>query len=830
MNTLSCRSLALVGGVALLSAQAAAQDRAVPLTIAKKPVGKALQELAAKTGANILFTPGAVAGMRSAPVRATVTAEQGARKMLAGTGLQVIRDQNGALLIQPQETRPTRVGLDQPAPRREESVRYVAVQLTAPNHSSQVAAQQERPSDEEAQHGSDVPEIIVTAQRRNERLEDVPVSVSTISGESLVAAGVASTRDIGQVFPGVNINQIGAYSSPNIRAIGSTLTGPGADNSVATYFDGIYLTSQPGIIFDLPDVSRIEVAKGPQGTLFGRNATGGAIQIFTRDPEFDFTGFAQGSLGTLGRGSITHSLEGFFTGPISESLAASLSLSEHGSNGYARNLTSNGRRLGVQSESAHAKLLYTASDKLKFEASFLYSRRRDDYAQAGKPLKGNTVGLLIDPTLSFSEDHYRFNLDLAPRIIVDNIIGSLRGTLSTSAGTLTSLTALVRNRVKKNHSDVDASPVTAAHYLVPQFDNSFIQEVTFTSVQMGALSYIAGANYYHDHSAINPLTIVGFGKLYDGSKTDAYGIFAEATLQASSRLKAIAGVRYSGERKIYNGGLPTPIFRVGKKSFHDVSPRASVVYELADRTNAYFTYSHGFKSGLFSAFSFSPIPVRPETLSAFEVGLKTASRRFSANVAVFYYDYKDLQVAVLRNQVDLPETQNAASARLIGVEGDATVRLTEGLTLRAGLSWLPDAKYLKYPDAAANVPTGQGGNQSVSVNASGFRMSRAPKFTANANIEYARSLPGGNLTFNISTFYTDSFNMELLGRIKQSSYVTLNSSMFWSPHDSHFKFGIYGKNLTNERNIYQLTTFGPSGDEINYALPREVGLSITRYF
>jgi len=829
MKTLSCRALALAGGLVMLSAQAAAQDRAVPLAIAKKPVGKALQELAAKTGANILFTPAAVAGMRSAPVRATVTAEQGARKMLAGTGLQVIRDQNGALLIQPQETRPPRVGLNQPAPRREEPMRYVAVQLAAPNSLGQVAKQSELAADENAQHATDIPEIIVTAQRRNERLEDVPVSVSTISGESLVAAGVASTRDIGQVFPGVNINQIGAYSSPNIRAIGSTLTGPGADNSVATYFDGIYLTSQPGLIFNLPDINRIEVAKGPQGTLFGRNATGGAIQIFTRDPEFDFTGLARATLGTLGRGSVTHSLEGFFTGPISESLAASLSLSEQGSNGYARNLTSD-RRLGGQSESVHGKLLYTASDQLKFEASLLYSRRNDDYAQAGKPLKGNTVGVLIDPTLSFSKDHYRFNLDLEPYLIVENIIGSFRGTLTTSAGTLTSLTAFVRNRVKRNSSDVDASPVTAAHYLVPQFDNSFVQEITFTSVQMGALSYIAGANYYHDHSAIDPLTIVGFATLYNGSKTDAYGIFAEATLQATNRLKAIAGVRYSGERKIYDGGLPTPIFRVGKKSFHDVSPRASLVYELADRTNAYFTYSRGFKSGLFNNFSFSPVPVRPETISAFELGLKTASRRFSANAAIFYYDYKDLQVSVLSNIVDLPVTQNAASARLIGVEGDATLRLIEGLTLRAGFSWLPEAKYLKYPGAAANVPTGQGGNQSVSVIASGFRMIRAPKFTANANIEYERSLPGGNLTFNISAFYTDSFNMELLGRIKQSSYVTLNSSAFWSPNGSRFKFGVYGKNLTNEKNIFQLTTFGPSGDEINYALPREIGLSITRYF
>ncbi|MDB5440575.1 MAG: TonB-dependent receptor, partial [Caulobacteraceae bacterium] len=121
-------------------------------------------------------------------------------------------------------------------------------------------------------------EVIVTAQHRAERLEDVPISIATVDTAALQAAGVADTRDLKQLLPGVNINAVGVYVQPTIRGITTSVTGPGADSNVAIYVDGVYQTAQTGAVFTLPDVSRIEVAKGPQGTLFGRNATGGAIQ------------------------------------------------------------------------------------------------------------------------------------------------------------------------------------------------------------------------------------------------------------------------------------------------------------------------------------------------------------------------------------------------------------------------------------------------------------------------------------------------------------------------------------------------------------------------
>jgi len=292
MSTWSCRSLALVGGVALLSAQAAAQDRAVPLAIAKKPVGKALQELAAKTGANILFTPGAVAGMRSAPVRATVTAEQGARKMLAGTGLQVIRDQNGALLIQPQETRPSRVGLVQPAPRRDEPVRYVALQLAARAADSARPVDSGPPSEPRAGESDAPGDIVVTARRRTEDVFHVPLSISAFSGPTLERRGVSNLQDIVKITPGVNITPAASRNQPFITIRGSSkgVTG-NISPGVISYFNDVPLSNN-GANLPTFDVQSIQVLKGPQGTLFGRNSVGGAILVNSNAPTHKLEGYA----------------------------------------------------------------------------------------------------------------------------------------------------------------------------------------------------------------------------------------------------------------------------------------------------------------------------------------------------------------------------------------------------------------------------------------------------------------------------------------------------------------------------------------------------------
>jgi iron complex outermembrane receptor protein len=199
-------------------------------------------------------------------------------------------------------------------------------------------------------------EVVVTAQRRSERLQDVPLSISAQSGADLTNAGIVNTQDLTNVVPGLKIDRVGAFTTPAIRGISTQIAQPGADANVAVYLDGVYLPNQATNTFDLPDIDKIEVSKGPQGTLFGRNATGGAIQIYTLSPSFTSSGRVQ-----VGYGSFNDkNIDGFLTGPIIDSLlAGSISAYFDKNTGYLKNIIDDKDAGGLESENVRGKLLFT---------------------------------------------------------------------------------------------------------------------------------------------------------------------------------------------------------------------------------------------------------------------------------------------------------------------------------------------------------------------------------------------------------------------------------------------------------------------------------------
>lgn len=191
---------------------------------------------------------------------------------------------------------------------------------------------------------TDPTDIVVTAQRRSERLTDVPVSVTALSGDAIKASGITDTYSLQQVSPGLRMERLGGYTQPSIRGVTAGSTSPGSEANVAIYVDGIYQPNQAANTIDLPDVARVEVSKGPQGTLFGRNATGGAIQIFTRAPSFTTTGGISATAGYYdgsgpSRSSYDLGLKGFLSGPIvPDKVAASLSFGYRNVDGYSTNI------------------------------------------------------------------------------------------------------------------------------------------------------------------------------------------------------------------------------------------------------------------------------------------------------------------------------------------------------------------------------------------------------------------------------------------------------------------------------------------------------------
>jgi iron complex outermembrane receptor protein len=688
------------------------------------------------------------------------------------------------------------------------------------------AIAQSAPDDAEDAADSGV-EIIVTAQKRSELAKDVPISITSASAEFLKSAGISDLRDINMMATSVVMSTQGPFLNPSLRGISTSVTGTDSA-SIAIYVDGVYSSSKSGNVFATPDVSRIEIAKGPQGTLFGRNATGGAIQVFTRDPEFEFTGFANAIAGIGGHGDRRGGANAFITGPISDTLAVSVTGAYEKSRGYYVN-EFDGRRLGTEDFMTRAKLLFQPSDGVSILAHFSYSDRHDESAQARLPFNGNALARAIDPNVFLPSltDRYRVNNSLAD-FRVKNLRASLTADFDLSFGQLTSLTAYTESNTSVADEDGDSSPLVLADYNNPTIGKTKIQELTFASDQFGRFSFIAGVNAYFNTQQSNPdLRVNGnFFSLYARQKTEAYAAFAELTYKLTDRATIVAGARYSHEnRQLFGRYYSAPVAKIGEKNFSDVTPRASIRYAISDRTNVYATFTRGFASGIFNPDSLSPLPADPEAVSAYEVGLKTSKGGSNLAVAAFYYDYKDLQLNVLLNS-GLVTYVNAASAKIFGLEAEGNLQLTDSLDFRGGISWLQKAKYSDYPNALVQVPTGAGGNTLVSFDGSGLRMIRAPKVTANAALTYKRRFNSGTLDGSLVGFYSSTYNLQLVGRVKQNAYVDLNSEIGWTFGDRGLRVALYGRNLTDYRNYIQNFFDGAGGDNASYGGPREVGLKL----
>lgn len=681
-------------------------------------------------------------------------------------------------------------------------------------------------------------DIIVTAQKRSERLQDVPISIVTQTGAQLARAGITNTRDLAAVTPGLTFSTTGAWSQPSLRGVSSTGTNPGAESPVAIYLDGIYQPSQNGQIFDLPDVSRVEILKGPQGTLFGRNATAGAIQIFTLDPSFETTGQISANVGAFtgghARTALEYGFKGFASTPIiNDVLAASISANYSDNDGYLRDVSRGGKRGGkVVSRLVRGKLLFKPADGVKFVATAYYGRRYDAATEAGSIPNGNSVGYGV-PGAIVPTKPWTFAYDDPKPLYKTSSYGlSLRGDINIGgAGTLTTLTGYSHLKAKEQ-VDVDGSFVSTdpaarlaacpgcTAYRVNTPDHSFSQELDFASSRFGIFRVTAGLNYFSDSALQEGDANDGGFFFSDAVRTKAYAGFAEITASLTDRLTVIGGLRYNHETKTGFGAF----FSRDRRKYQHVpynstTPRASVRYELSPQTNLFFTYSKGFKSGVLPNTCYtSDCPVAaPEKLTSFEGGIKSGSRDLSFSLSAFHYIYRDLQVLIFNGITS--NTENAASARISGLDADATLRVMDGLHVRAAASWLPTAKFKSYPNAAVFFePT-------PTIDASGTRLLRAPKLTGTASVDYTGEFHGGTLEASANLACSSSYRWDVTGQTVTKRYATLGARIGYQPAGSQFKFILYGRNLTNAAYI-QGTLLDGSADLAFYAPPRNVGAQI----
>ena len=679
-----------------------------------------------------------------------------------------------------------------------------------------------KPPTDPVQSEGGIADIIVTAERRSARLQSVPISITAVTGAALDAAGVENVTDLAQVTPGLVVPEGiggGPVLQPFIRGIGSTSTLPGIDASVALYVDGVYNGSKSLNIVDLANVARVEVLKGPQGTLYGRNATGGAINIITQRPSEEFAGTASFSYARF-----DETVEKLYlTGPLTSGLSASLSVVARQGGDFAKNLTTGREIGGVNALTINGQLAWSPTERLNIDLSGTFARRLSRFENnTGVQVPGPPpLGALFGGQFS-NETDIRY-LDVETLLSSRGYQGALRVRYSLDGVDLVSITGYQSGKLVSNvDTDSTSAPLQSIAYVQP--NRTFTQELQAVSTNDSPFQWILGAYYLRQKESYEPFNIF-ISRLLSPvdpayisvARADAKSVFAQGTYEVTPGTKLTAGLRYSNEKKSLNAVLVAPAlgnFVLGgpvdvDKTFNKLTWRFSVDHKLAQDVLVYGSYNRGFKSGAFNPLDISPMAtaVDPEVLDAFEVGLKSqfADRRVQLNAAVYYYDYKDIQVQRVQlsggqNQAVL---ENAASATLYGLDADLVVVPVESLQLTAGIN-LSHSKYDSYPNASGLLVQNGGGVQAT-LDLTGDRVLVAPDLTFNVGGSYELDLNAASLLFTANYGYSSKFKHSPGEGNFNRGYGILNASVAFTDSSKRFTVELFGQNLTNERQIGQYT-------------------------
>ena len=688
-------------------------------------------------------------------------------------------------------------------------------------------------------------DIIVTAQRRSEKLIDVPASVVALDAASLQKSGVTSTRELTQVVPGLNFVASGTYQTPSLRGVTVAGSAPGIESPVAIFVDGVYQTAQAAALFDLPDITQVEVLKGPQGTLYGRNATGGAILITTQEPGDAFTGKVHLAAGSFG----DHEVNGFISGPITQGVGFSLSAAHHDMDGYSRNIVTGKDAGKLKSNLVRGKLAFEPTEGIKFTLAGYWSRRYDESTFASTVLNNNTAARRVDPNVLIASEPNTTSTTF-PSFMRNTSRGvSLRGDFDLGIGTLSSISSY--NKVRTTiQTDADYTALPVASYIIQQRERAYAQDLIFTSNRLGPVDFLLGASYIDIKAAYLPLQIIGVTSIYARARSKAGSAFGELTYHLTDQLSLTGGLRYTEEQRSLYGSFTGAYPFLGETTFHKLSPSIVAKYDIADLGNVYASYKEGFKSGDFNMTS--PLPgakaTKPEQIAAYEVGFKSRQLgpvRFSTSA--FYYDYTDIIVSVYSLGTGI--LTNAAKARMKGVDFEAELRATKDLTFSGSFSIL-DATYKKFENAVVNAPRPPFGTPGLAASAtcpagvypcgnvttnagdiSGNKLPRAPKSTINLASDYRFDIGSyGEGRIHLNAYRNGGFFWELGNRIKQSPYWVANGRLTVSPADyPNLSFSAYVKNIFNEHYTQGGNIVG-TADTVNFAAPRSFGVSFDAGF
>jgi iron complex outermembrane receptor protein len=690
---------------------------------------------------------------------------------------------------------------------------------------TQPAAEPQQAETQETTSG----EIVVTAQRREERLSQVPLSITAVTSEQLSRSGIVGTTDLASVTPGLQFPVNGAFAQPTIRGIGTTVTSAGSDPNVALYVDGVYMPSQAGNVFNFNNIERIEVLKGPQGTLYGRNATGGAINITTFQPSFTPVARISASYGSFDEVR----LNAYASAPLTDTIAVALAALYVDDNGYSRDVVRDVPLSTYDERGVRGKILINPTDTLSITFAGDWSRKTDLSGYSLKPLNGNTA-----QPIAISPNPRDIALSFTPNFTTQSFGGSVVAHLAIGDYDLSSVTSL--RKVDGNFvTDLDRTHVANQRASFDTQQKTFTQEVTLASGNSGTFSWVGGVFYYHDRADNMNLVTNGASGVRGRITTDAIAGFAEGTIKPFDRLSIVGGIRYSTEQRHFEASrvTGTPSTLDTSVRYHAWTPRASVRYSLSDDLNIYATYSNGFKSGTYNISAFTAVPVRPEKVDAFEIGTKFYSHGVTFSAAAFDYSYDDIQIQALQITTGLTALTNAAKAKIRGFEAQLSTPVGGGLSVDGGVAYT-NGRYTTFPGALITTPrtTGCGanpnnpcGNIQSTANVSGNDMVRTPPWTFNFALNYDGAVAGGRIRASANGSYNGGFFWDVGNRLHQDPYFLLNGRISWGPEGAPWRVALWGRNLTDK--VYAAYAADTTqADAVSYARPRSVGVALELAF
>lgn len=694
-----------------------------------------------------------------------------------------------------------------------------------------------------------VEEIVVTAQKREENMQDVPISIAAFSAERLDAQGIQSTNDLPALTPGLTISGSAGFSLIYLRGIGTSAFIPSFDPSVATYVDGIYIPSQQATLTDLGGVERVEVLKGPQGTLFGRNSTGGAINVITKSP-----GQSPELSASIQYGNFNSRKGKFYASyPVSDSLAISLAGIYSSEDSYYNVVSDPDSPTAPPNYSldpevtkgGRIKIRWTPMENLDLTLAGYRVLQHGSLAFTEPIVKPAPItGAPVHPA-----GDYNTNANTEPVSNSETTAIYGTGVLGTSLFDIKLLAAYQDQNSYGNVYDFDGGqPNLVIFNGLSEPSKLQTAELQFLSNDEGWtpqwLKWIAGLYYLHQEAGFDPFFATigdGIGLLsglsdvlalppgpltagaYGMLETNSYSGFLQGTAELTGWLSITAGARYQEEDRflmkqytfVYapdGEEVPTMQFNQPKVKQHNVSPKVTLEFRPTDSLMAYATWARGFKSGSYNIVTLYTTPeyVDPERVTTYELGMKSSFiDGLTLNAAVFTNSIENLQETKLSLfSGGAISAENAGSARSRGAELDAVwlpfLNANPDFVVTVGATYL-DAIYTDYRDASGfdeetGLPFGSGTSQ-PGRDFTGNRIARTPKLSGNLGLSQTFHTDGGPLEVSGDAYYNGGFNFspQSTEATRQDAYSLFNARVSYLYEDWGMRITGFVKNLTDKK-------------------------------